>query len=535
MKQRAILVAAAACLVLTACGSNANAPDSDASSGSATSEGASSDSGSGKSEIVVAYSEGGKTLDPASANDVTSDTLILGAYDQLVTYDREEVDGQMVAQTDTIVPMLAESWEVSEDNTEYTFTLREDVTFHDGSDLTSDDVKKTFDYIAASPNAAFLYGMAGISSVEVVDDYTVTIKLSAPNHLFLQIIPMYSFSIINMDEVEANGGTDWLATNTAGSGPYTIESWDPATEAVLKANPDYWGEQPALTTVTMKFIPEASNRVQLLETKAVDMALEIPAKDVDTLDQADGITIDSRKSNKILYFAMNNNVAPFDNPAIRQAVCHAIPYDQLITDVMMGQASPMGSSVASSTPGWTDAGNTCTYDLDKAKELLAEGGMPDGFSFEFTLGGGFQDWADDAVLIQAELAKIGVQMNITNMARAQFLEALAGKNVQAYISRWTSFVNDPGYHLGLLLTSQGTSNYVNYNNSEVDSLWQQAATEPDADTRNDLYGQMQTIINEEVPWAYLYEYNIVVAHLDGLEGYTSYPDGIVRFFQMSAQ
>ncbi|MFV0452258.1 MAG: ABC transporter substrate-binding protein [Propioniciclava sp.] len=524
MKRTAIALLAAGTLALTACGANANSPGAS----SAPSD------GMGKDAIVVAYSEGGKTLDPAIASDVTSDTLILGAYDQLVTYGREEVDGNMVAKTDEIVPMLAESWDVSEDNTEYTFHLRQGVTFQDGSELTADDVKKTFDYIESSSNASFLYGMAGIKSVDVVDDSTVTITLTGPNHLFLQIIPMYSFSIINMDLVEENGGTDWLATNTAGSGPYTIEKWDPALEAVLQVNPDYWGDKPAISTVTMKFIPEASNRVQLLETKAVDMAMEVPAKDVAALGETDGITIDSRKSNKILFFAMNNEVEPFDNQKIREAVCHAIPTDQLINDVMMGQASPMGSAVASSTPGWTDEGNTCTYDLDKAKQLLAEGGQPDGFEFDFTLGGGFQDWADDAVLIQAELAKIGVTMNITNMARPQFLEALAGKNVEAYISRWTSFVNDPGYHLGLLMTSDGTANYMNFYNDEVDALWKQAATEPDAEKRNELYGQMQKIINEQVPWAYLYEYNIVVAHLDGLEGYTSYPDGIVRFFQMSA-
>ncbi|MFV0407014.1 MAG: ABC transporter substrate-binding protein [Propioniciclava sp.] len=526
MKRTAIALIAAASLALAGCAANANTQP--------TGAGTVAEQPTGKDAIVVAYSEGGKTLDPAIASDVTSDTLILGAYDQLVTYDRAEVDGKMTAKTDEIVPMLAESWEVSEDNTVYTFKLREGVKFHDGSDLTADDVKKTFDYIASSSNASFLYGMAGIKSVDIVDDMSVSITLTAANHLFLQIIPMYSFSIINMDLVEENGGTEWLATNTAGSGPYTVEKWDPALEAVLQINPDYWGEAPAISTVTLKFIPEASNRVQLLETKAVDMAMEIPAKDVEALGATDGITIDSRKSNKILFFAMNNEVAPFDNQKIREAVCNAIPYDKLINDVMMGQASPMGSAVASSTPGWTDAGNTCSYDLDKAKALLAEGGQPDGFEFEFTLGGGFQDWADDAVLIQAELAKIGVTMNITNMARPQFLEALAGKNVQAYISRWTSFVNDPGYHLGLLMTSEGTANYVNFYNDEVDSMWKQAATEPDAATRNELYGRMQEIINEQMPWAYLYEYNIVVAHLDGLEGYTSYPDGIVRFFQMSA-
>jgi peptide/nickel transport system substrate-binding protein len=508
--------------VVTGCSANAN---TNANSGENT----------GATTITAAYSEGGTTLNPTEANDVTSDTFVLAAYDQLVTYATEEVDGKKVANTSEIVPMIASSWEVSDDNTEYTFTLRDDIEFQSGNPLTSADVVGSFELIAASSSASFLYGMAGISAVTAVDDYTATITLSEPNHLFLQILPMYSFSIMDTALVAENGGAEWLATNTAGSGPFTVDSWDPSTQAVLSRNEAYWGDAPALEKVNIKFITEASNRVQLLSKGEVQLALEIPAKDVASLEATDGVVIDSRPSNKILYFAMNNAIAPFDNELVRQAITYAIPYDKLLTDVMQGQASPMKSSVASSTPGFTADGNKAEYDLDKARDLLTQAGYPDGFTFDFTLGSGFQDWNDDAVLIQAELAKVGVTMNITNMARAQFLEAIATNQVQSYISRWTSFVNDPGYHLGLLLTSDGTSNYANYNNADVDALWTEAATEPDQDKRNDLYGQAQEIINSESPWAYLYEYNIVVGLQEGTEGYTSYPDGIVRYAQLSVE
>ncbi|WP_353113369.1 ABC transporter substrate-binding protein [Microbacterium sp.] len=482
--------------------------------------------------LTIAYSEGGKTLDPAEANDGTSDTLVVAAYDQLVTYGTKEVDGKRVSDTATISPMLAKEWKVDDTDTVYTFTLRDDVKFQSGKKLVADDVVRSFAHIKASASASFLYDMAGISKVEASDEHTVVVTLTGPNHLFLQILPMYSFSILDMDLVEKNGGAGWLSTKTAGTGPYVIDSWDPASSAKLSVNKDYWGDKPSLTTVNLKFIGDASNRLQLLKKGSVDAALEIAPKDLQGLE-GDGIVVDSRPSNKILFFAMNNKIAPFDNPKVRQAITYAIPYDKLIKDVMKGQASPMRSSVASSTPGYTDKGNEAKYDLDKAKSLLAEAGYPNGFTFDFTLGSGFSDWNDDAVLIQAELAKIGVTMNITNMARAQFLEALAGKQVQSYISRWTSFVNDPGYHLGLLMTSDGTSNYMNYSNPRVDELWKQAATEPSVDVRNEKYGEMQQLINEDSPWAYLYEYNIAVAHGKGLDGYTSYPDGLIRFFQLS--
>lgn len=526
-----VVLALSLSLGLSACGTNAN---SNANS-SGDESGTAASGGTGKDTLVAAYSEGGTTLNPMEASDVTSDTFVLAAYDQLITYDRVQQDGKWVSDTSTLKPMLAESWEPNSDSTSYTFHLRQGVKFQNGDDLTSDDVVKTFALIKESSNSSFLYNMAGIKDVTAVDDDTVQIDLTGPNHLFEQIIAMYSFSIVNVDQVEANGGASWLDTNTAGSGPYTVDSWEPASEAVLTRNDSYWGDAPALREIDLKFISEASNRVQLLQNGELDLATEIPPKNVEDLQNTDGVVVDSRKSNKILYFAMNNAIAPFDNVKVRQAVAYAIPYDKLINDVMLGQASPMTSSVASNTPGHDDKGAITSQDLGKAKELLTEAGYPDGFTFDFTLGSGFDDWKDDAVLIQSALSEIGVTMNITEMARSEFLDALATKQVQSYISRWTSFVNDPGYHLGQLLTTDGSSNYANYSNATVDSLWDQAATETDEDARNTLYGQAQEIINSESPWAYLYEYNIVLGLSDGVQGYTSYPDGIVRFFQMSAQ
>ncbi|MDQ4213829.1 ABC transporter substrate-binding protein [Microbacterium capsulatum] len=518
----AVALATGVMLVAAGCAGNANANAN--KGGTAT--------GSANQALTIAYSEGGKTLDPAEANDGTSDTLVLAAYDQLVTYGTKTVNGKQVSDTATIKPMIAEKWEADATSTTYTFTLRKDVTFQDGKKLTAKDVVRSYDHIKASASASFLYKMAGIATVTAKDDSTVVITLTAPNHLFLQIIPMYSFSIIDMDQVDKNGGATWLATNTAGSGPYKIDSYDPANAAKLSATTSYWGRKPAVGTVNMKFVGDASNRLQLIQKGSVDMALEIAPKDLRGLNGKD-VVVDSRPSNKILFFAMNNKIAPFDNPKVRQAITYAIPYSKLTSDVMQGQASPMRSSVASSTPGFTDKNYAAKYDLTKAKQLLAEAGYPNGFSFDFTLGSGFPDWNDDAVLIQAELAKIGVTMNIHNMARAQFLEALAGKNVQSYISRWTSFVNDPGYHLGLLMTSSGSSNYMNYSNPSVDSEWKQAATEPDAAKRNALYAKMQDQIDADSPWGYLYEYNIAVAERSDVQGYTSYPDGLIRFFQLS--
>ncbi|MEC0141102.1 ABC transporter substrate-binding protein [Paenibacillus macerans] len=518
------------CVVLAGCAPKANPPAAEGNSKGQNETSGQAAGGSGT--LTVAFSEGGTTLDPAEASDLTSDTFVIAAYDQLVTYGVKNVDGADVADTDNIKPMLAKEWEVSDDQLTYTFKLQEGVKFHSGNPLTAKSVVYTFDRVKNSNSGSFLYGMADIKSVTALDDSTVQMVLNKPNHMFLQIIALYNFSIV--DDVAMEGKpADFLNTNTAGSGPFLLEKWDPASEAVLTANKDYWQGAPKLDKVTLKFTKEASNRVMLLDKGDIDMAIEIPPKDVASLEANSALAVKSNASNRILYLALNNKVKPFDNVKVRQAMAYAVPYDQLINDVMHGQAKIMKSSVASNTPGFTDKGYVYEHNLEKAKQLLAEAGYLDGFTFDLTLGSGFQDWEDDAVLIQAELAKIGVTMNINKVARAQFLEMQKQKNLTAYISKWTSFVNDPSYHLGFLMYSKGSSNYHNYSNAEVDKLWEQANLEPDLDKRNELYAKAQEIITTESPWLYLYEYNRIVGMNSKVSGYVYYPDEVIRFYPLS--
>ncbi|SFV06339.1 ABC transporter substrate-binding protein, partial [Alicyclobacillus macrosporangiidus] len=456
-KVKFIAGALSALMVLAAVGCAPNANEKSAN----TPPGTSAPTGTSDQTLTIAYSDGGQTLDPAEANDLTSDTLVLATYDQLVTYGTQTVDGRQIAKTDEIKPMLAKSWDVSPDNLTYTFHLREDAKFQDGNPVTADAVQFSLDHVKNSKVGSFLYGLMNIKSVTVKDPHTVEIQLNKPNHLFLQMLAMYTFSILDPSVVKAHGG-DYLKDHTAGSGPFQLDKWDPATEADFTANASYWGGAPKLGHVVLKFIPDASNRTMLVSKGGVDMAIEIPPQDVDTLKSNPNLLVRSDPSNRILYFAMNCNVKPFNDPRVRQAIAYAVPYDQLVQDVMHGQANKMTSAVPHNMPGHTDDGYVYSHDLAKAKELLKEAGYPNGFTFTLTLGSGFQDWKDDAVLMQAELKKIGVTMNIQNVARAQFLEMQKQKNLTAFISKWTSFVNDPGYHLGFLLYSKGSADYNNY-------------------------------------------------------------------------
>ncbi|NEN85657.1 ABC transporter substrate-binding protein [Paenibacillus elgii] len=516
---------AASALLLTAVGCSPNANQKpDASAAPEQSK---------KDKIItIAYSDGGTTMDPAEASDLTSDTLVVAAYDQLVTYGVKTVDGGQVAKTDEIKPMLAKSWTVSDDKLTYTFKLQENAKFQSGNPVTADSVAFSLDHLKNSKAGSFLYQLSGIKAYTVKDAQTITIQLEKENHTFLQMLALYNFSVLD-EKVIKEKGNDFLAKNAAGSGPFAIEKWDPASEAVMTANKNYWQGAPQVDKVTMKFLKEASNRVMLLGKGDVDLAIEIPPKDVADLKNNANLTVKSDASNRILYFALNTTKKPFDNVKVRQALAYAVPYDQLVHDVMYDQAKQLKSAVPSNTPGYSDSGFIYKHDLDKAKQLLKEAGYENGLSFDLTLGSGFQDWEDDAVLMQAEFAKIGVTMNIQKVARAQFLQMQRERNLTAYISKWTSFVNDPSYHLGFLLYGKGTSNYGNYKNAKVDELWEKANNEPDQAKRNEMYKQAQELITADAPWLYLYEYNRIVGMNKNLKGYVYYPDEILRFYPMS--
>ncbi|KWX87579.1 peptide ABC transporter substrate-binding protein, partial [Paenibacillus riograndensis] len=224
-----------------------------------------------------------------------------------VTYGIKPDKGAKMPNTEAIRPMLGERWEVSNDNTVYTFKLKSGVKFQSGNPVDADSVVYSLDRVAKSSSGSFLYGMAAIKTVTAKDDSTVEIALTNANHNFLQILAMYTFSIVDKKTVEAQGA-DYLKTHSAGSGPFTLEKWDPATEAVFTPHDDYWQGSPKLGKVTIKFTKEASNRVLLLNKGDVDMAIEIQPKDVDTLESNSHLTVASNSMNQILYFAINNKM-----------------------------------------------------------------------------------------------------------------------------------------------------------------------------------------------------------------------------------
>ncbi|REK64423.1 MULTISPECIES: ABC transporter substrate-binding protein [Cohnella] len=538
MKRQKLLVFISTLLVvllLAGCTKSANPREGAGASPSASDSGAQSSQpaeSAGAKTITIAYSQGaGQTMDPHEAGDLTSASYAFALYDQLVTSGTEEKDGKTIGRTDKIEPSLAEKWTVSDDLKTYTFTLRDGVKFQSGNPVNADAVLYSFERVQTKGEGGSLYKLANIQSVNKIDDRTVEFKLNAPNHLFLKYLATFTFSIVD-PSVAKGQPDDYLTRHSAGSGPFSLEKWDPASEAVFVANKNYWKGAPKVDKVIVKYVKEASNRELMLEKGDVDVALDIPPKDVESLKQKDNVVIQSDSTNRIVYLGMNAKFKPFDQLKVRQAINYAIDQQKLIQSVMYGQASPMTSSISSKSPAHTSEGNPYKFDLEKAKSLLKEAGYENGFTFDLVVNSSTQDYEDIAVLLKADLEKIGVTLNIKKVAPAQYRELVNNKQAAAFLGKYTSLVNDPSYHYGFLLDSKGASNYTGYSNKQVDELLAKANVEPDEAKRTELYKEVQKIVTADAPWAYLYESNLIAGFSKDVKGYIFYPDEIIRFVSL---
>ncbi len=544
----ALLLAILMVLSLAACGGNANAnananpPESAAPAEEAApvAEAAPAEEAAGSKDIVVAAQSLGSTLNPWDLSDGTTACFPYACYDRLVKYPViEDENGNLVADTSRLVPSLASSWETSEDGLVWTFYLDERATFANGDKVTAGDVKWSFENCRDNPNSAFFYELTRIQNIETPDDSTVVLTLDQKCNMFLRLLEIYSFVVVNQSEAEAGiaEDPDYLTTHCAGSGPYVMDTYDTTNQVKVVARDDYWNEEAKAQNDSVTYIlqAEASERQLLLENGDVDVALDVADKNVDALAQNENLQVLKFASNRHLFLCMNNNDEHFSNPLVRKAVAYAIPYDTLVNDVMYGTAVYTTSMLPDNVNGHIAIEDVTYYptNIEKAKELLAEAGYPDGFEVTMTLGDGFSDWEDSAIVIQSALAQIGIKMEINKIARAEFLTQAAGKNLPLFINRFNPFIGDPGYLVNCVYTTRSDYNYFNYSNAEFDQLYDDAEKQETEEGRLAIYEEMQKIFGEDCPVAELYQYGFSFCAQKDITGHVYFPDGSLHFEYLS--
>ncbi len=522
MKNKKLLsfaLAGAMVLGLTACGNSGGSAETTAAAGTEaagteaagteTTTAAESTGNIGKTDIVFAMQGDIVALDPANQQDTTSSVILKHIYSTLLDTDN---DGNLV-------PDLAESWEMAEDGTSFTYHLREDACFSDGTPVTAQDVKFTYDRAKEMPKTKS--NTSKIQEVVVDNDHQVTIKLTEKYAPFKTIVTSSNLSIVSEAAVTAAGDAYGDVNNILGSGPFICTEWTPNDHYVLTRNENYWDEMPIATTITCRVIPEGSARTIALETGEVDLVWNVDAIDCVNVEANQDLKLLSQPSSSIEYVGMNTTKEIFADQRVRQAINYALDKEVFVDTIIEGRGQIANSYINSAIPGYDPAQEGYPYDPEKAKELLAEAGYPDGFDCKIYVNGDTR--TRSAQVLQAQLAEIGINVEIFTYEWGALLDSLNAGEHEMFILGWSnsSFDADSStYQLFHSSNHGATGNRAFLTDEKVDELITAGAMEMDDSKRNEIYKELQTHLKELAPWVPLYYRNDNVGIRADLKGFS---------------
>ncbi|HVO43554.1 MAG TPA: ABC transporter substrate-binding protein [Aggregatilineales bacterium] len=480
--------------------------------------------------LVVVLAVAGMSVTPRTASAQAKTELVYGSFDTVDVLDPNVTSfsavGGMMAQVvegltwepklGTIVPGLASSWKVSADVKEYTFNLRKDVKFQDGTPFNAQAVKFTFDRIAnpdtKSQTAASLIGP--YQETQVVDDYTVVVKFKQPYSPFLSNAATPYLGIVSPTAFQ-KAGAEWGKTVMVGSGPFKVQSFTPDSELVLVKNPDYnWAPDffgvngaAKLDKITFKIIQEPATRLAALENGDVDFIDQTPETDVKRLKDGGKFTVvQIEQPGSGWSLMMNVTKAPTDDLAVRKAIALGSDKQGMIDTVFNGLGTPGCSPLTKVMFGYDP--KSCTYlpyDPTQAAKVLDDDGWKMGSDGIRAKNGQplvLEHWfrSDSptnvamATFMQADLKKLGIKVNLNGAARAGYFDAVrSGKhNTQ----NWWDTQTEPDAMIRTLLSSDnadGGTNRNRYKNPKMDALIDAASSTVDLQKRADLYAQIQKL------------------------------------------
>ncbi len=434
-------------------------------------------------------------------------------------------------------PELATSWEWIDDLT-IEFTLREGVTFHNGEPFTAQDVKFTLerrlDPDLGSPNMRFVQEI-DLDTIEVIDDYTIRFSTSRPFAPFLNNLAHSSGVILNQKAVEQYG--DEYGQNPVGTGPFKFVEWSSGDYVLLERYENYWEGPAKVDELQFRFIEQASNRTIELETGRVHIAEDIAPSDLDRIDNHPNITLLRDLDLMVSYAGMNNKREPFNDVRVRQAMNYAVDTEALVEAVYegLGQKAQAPVNYTILNPG-DQAGEIKQYGFDpeKAKQLLAEAGYPDGFTFT-AITDPFDQRVNSAEIVQAYLSQIGVTMNIEIVEWSVLLDRAGNRgDYDMMFLSWTSSSGDPEMATRPFYGGAhgAAGNRVWYQNDRVDELLELGMQEPEWEQRWEYYMEAQKIIAEEAPWIFIQFGEQAIGVRNEVTGFEIHPNSRHRFHKV---
>jgi len=334
--------------------------------------------------------------------------VLSNVYETLLRYDSEN---------DVLIPMLATDYTKSEDGLTWTFNIRQDVKFHDGTDLNAEAVKFSIDR-TMTMNKGGSYIWEAVKEINVLEEYKVEFKLDYPAPIDLIASAGYASFIMSPTAVKENGDEWFQKGNEAGTGPYKLQKFTMGDEVVLTKNDDYWKgwEGKNFDKVVIKKVSESSSRRQMITKGEADITYGLPYEDVESLKENSNVAINVEPSYQNMIGCFNIEKEPLNNKLVRQALSYAFPYDDVVKYAKGGYAQQSTGVVPNGLWGHSNTLFQYKYDIDKAKELLAEAGYPDGgLNLTYTYTSGDEAGKKTAELYKSELAKINVYLDVRGM------------------------------------------------------------------------------------------------------------------------
>ena len=465
-----------------------------------------------KSSVVVGIQQDIDSLDPHKATAAGTKEILFNIFEGLVKSD----------ENGNLIGAVASDYTISEDGLVYTFTLRENVKFHNGNVVTAEDVKYSLERASGLLDGTALISTlgtdkGGITSVDILDEKTVQVTVGSAN---TELIYSFVAAIIPAGSGEGEGA------DPVGTGPFSFVSYTPQVGIVVKKNPDYWQEGlPYLDEVNFKIVGSAETALMELQGGTIDIYPYLTDSQAQALKSGNTHQVIASPSNVVQALFLNNAVEPLDNVLVRQAILYALDKDQINDFVGGGTGSLIGSAMLPTLADYyKDLNNVygTGANVEKAKELLTEAGYPNGFDLVIDIPSNYEFHMQTGEVIVEQLKAVGINASINAVEWNTWLNDIYnGRQYTATISGVTCD-QTPGYMLNRFETTS-SKNFINYSNAEYDEVYHKAQAALDLNEKAGYYKQLQQLLVDDAATAFIMVPGNMTAISNRLAGYKFYP------------
>lgn len=445
--------------------------------------------------LRFARSEDADNLDPVTTTLNVNIWVFMNVYEQLLKVARNGIE---------LEPGLAERWEISEDGLSYTFHLRQGVMFSDGTPMRASDVKYSIERAKNDPSGTWTFTLTSLKEVIVQDDATVVLNLNQPWAPFLSSMAMFNASVIS--EAFASGQEERLVEEMMGTGPFKQGEWERGQYLSLLKNENYWKESlPFLDEVKISVVPDDNNRLLQLLGGEVDAMYNVPPSQVPELKANGELKVIEFPSTYSRYVTLNHTIEPLDDPNVRLALNHATDKQALIDVVLFGSGSIPTSFMPRGALYWNDQLPGFPYDVERAKELLAQSKAPEGFQLDFKFMAGSAEEEQLGTVLRDMWSQIGVDLQLTPTEQGVFYDAFFAQDFEAMTIYWTNDIIDPDQLVSFtVLPDTANAFQTGWANAEAQDLAKNGPLELDEAVRKEMYFRIQELFNQDAPMVLLY-------------------------------